>query len=347
MAEENKEELELVEVTEEATNTEETQGESAENQNQEETTSEDEEEFVKNKKSSLIKKILIGVISLLGLVLLSGIVLYFTGFFDEPEPKVENKVTTEKISQTQNDTLQNNEPREYKFDISDINSKKLNKQLALLTNEHLKKDKKNEELEKLENEKKILEEEKRKHQEALAAEEEKLIQEKELLEAKKNELEMQKNELELLKQEALMLKEQLEKDKEVLESIALEKQNMQEEYKKEEVLLIKTQNQENEDVKTEEDKTTQKSEYENPFLLLINVATIKGELYKEYLDKVTTVNPNISLCRDDKNRIEIYYGPFNSNEERKILFEKLKENDFKESFEVELTKEEFNKRCKY
>ena len=83
------------------------------------------------------------------------------------------------------------------------------------------------------------------------------------------------------------------------------------------------------------------------FLKFINVAKIKGSLYKKYLDKITSINTNAILCRDDKNRIEIYFGPFNNDETRTELLNKLISGGFDEAFELELTQEEFNKRCNY
>jgi len=344
MAEENKEdELELTEVTEEASNTNEAEkNDSATEGNNSETENENTEEFVKKDKGPLLKKILIGVIGLLILILLIGVILYFIGFFDEPEIEEKTKPSTTKTAAIKKDTM-TSPNEEYKFDISDINSKKLNKQLALLTNKNLKNTEKEEKLEKIENEKKILEEEKKKHEEELALEEQKLSEEKALLEAKQAELEKQKNELEMLKKEALNLKEQLIQDKEELENMILqttqENETIIEEEKQETVNNTQIEEENNQEIKTNEDM--------NSFLLLINVAKVKGELYKEYLDSVIKINPNISLCRDDKNRIEIYYGPFESEETRKNLFMKLQKNLFKDSYEVELTKEEFNKRCKY
>ena len=79
----------------------------------------------------------------------------------------------------------------------------------------------------------------------------------------------------------------------------------------------------------------------------VNVAKIKGELYKSYLDRITAINTNIKLCRDNLNRIEIYYGPFEENSARSELYKKLQENGIENSYEVELTKEEFDRRCNY
>ena len=83
------------------------------------------------------------------------------------------------------------------------------------------------------------------------------------------------------------------------------------------------------------------------FLSFINVATIKGNLYKSYLDKVEKYDKKISLCRDFKNRIEIYFGPYESQEERLKVFNLLIENGFKEAYLVDFTDEEYNKRCNY
>ena len=68
---------------------------------------------------------------------------------------------------------------------------------------------------------------------------------------------------------------------------------------------------------------------------------------KTILDKVVSVNPNVILCRDDKNRIEIYYGPFKDENERRELLDKLLSNKFDQAYELEFTKDEFNRRCNY
>ena len=83
------------------------------------------------------------------------------------------------------------------------------------------------------------------------------------------------------------------------------------------------------------------------FLPFINVATIKGDLYKEFLDEVLKFDKNASLCRDFKNRIEIYFGPYTSEKERTKVLNNLVENGFKESYSVDFTQEEYEKRCKY
>ena len=271
------------------------------------------EEFVKSKKKSMLSKILIGLIAFLVLLLIIGATLFFLGFFD---PKEEMQPSTQ-----ENQMPIEKEPESYKFDIKDINSKKLNEQLSYLTNKNIKQEK-NEEEEKKENEKRIIEDEKKREEAIYKAQEDALLKEKAAIEEKKIELENEKAQLEAMKHEALLLKQELEANKAKLENIEPIK-----ELVNTEIVPIK--------------KRT------DSFLKLINVAKIKGNLYKKYLDKITTINPNAILCRDDKNKIEIYFGPFENNNKRVELLNKLINKGFDEAFELELTQEEFNKRCNY
>ena len=285
------------------------------------------EEFVKPKKS-ILPKILIGVVAFLLLLLIIGAVLYFTGFFAPKEPiKVEQKeivpAVVEKVETTDNNT--------YKFDVKDINSKKLNEQLANLTNKSIR----TEEVEKKDNEKKSLQEQKHKEDELLKSQENELVAQKAQLEEKKLELEKEKAQLEAMKQQATVLKNELEStnSNSIAEGIpakAIEKTN---------TALDKEIKHQNNTVKNDVNK--------NQFLLFISVAKIKGVLYKKYLDKIVAIDPNVKLCRDDKNRIEIYYGPFENSEERTKLLTKLLNNKFNEAYELEFTQEEYDKRCNY
>ena len=293
------------------------------------------EEFVKPKKNILFK-ILFGIITLLVLLLITGVILYFTGFFSPEEiKKVEQPVVTE-------DTTTKPEPvpeNTYTFDIKDINSKKLNEQLASLTTKNI--NEANKEIsEKKEAEKKAIEEEKKKEEELLKNQESELQKQKAQLEEKRLELEKEKAQLEAMKQQAQVLKEEIEvdinKDKVMVENKALE-------AKKEDTPSLAKSSMPS----VKEEITPEKENNNNQFLLFINVAKIKGVLYKKYLDKITTINPNVKLCRDENNRIEIYYGPFEKNEDRTDLLNKLINNKFNEAYELEFTQEEYDKRCNY
>lgn len=281
------------------------------------------EEFTKSKKKSPISKILIGLIIFLFLLLLVGAILYFLGYFTPKEEIVQTPIQETIVPNKNNEET-------YKFDIKDINSKKLNDQLSFLTNKNINQDK-NDELEKAENERKIIEEQKRREEEAFKEQEDALLKEKAAIEEKKIQLENEKAQLEAMRQEAIQLKVELQANKTKLESISSE--NVKEEITKEALIEI---NQVNSEVKKADG-----------FLKFINVAKIKGSLYKKYLDKITAINPNVILCRDDKNRIEIYYGPFNNDEIRAKLLDKLIDNNIEEAYAVEFTQEEFDKRCNY
>lgn len=291
----------------------------------------------KSKKKSTISKILISVIAFLVFLLLLGTTLYLFGFFT-PEKVVEKEPLKNNVLSTEN------EKENYKFDIKNINSKKLNEQLANLTKKNIYAER-NEELERIENEKKILEEQKRKEEEALKAEEKALQEEKNRIEENKLKLENEKIELEAMRQEALLLKEELEANKIKLEEM---KQDLIK-VEKTTPLIKEVVEEEISNTGTTEavENINEVKEEMNSFLKLINVAKIKGSLYKKYLDSITSIDTNVILCRDDKNRIEIYFGPFENNDSRSSLLNKLIDNGFDEAYELELTKEEFDKRCNY
>ena len=124
---------------------------------------------------------------------------------------------------------------------------------------------------------------------------------------------------------------------------------------------IETQIQTTQVVETLEEETLKKTEpsatfeevavvkkiINSDFVNIINVAKIKGNLQKKYLDKIIAINPNVLLCRDDENIIEIYFGPFDNNETRDELFKKLLNAGFKESYILDMSKDEFDRRCNY
>lgn len=287
------------------------------------------EEFIKPKKS-ILPKILIGIVAFLLLLLIIGLVLYFSGFF---APKEVKKVETPPIVEQPVEKVEAAE-NNYKFDIKDINSKKLNEQLATLTSKNLN-DEKIEELEKKENEKKLVDEQKKKEEDLLKNQETELLKQKSELEQKKLELEREKIHLETMKQQALQLKEELN----ISNTEPTADHNTEKERNVEAINTIPKE--------ALTDKKTEPTDNNSGFLLFINVAKIKGVLYKKYLDKIVAINPNVKLCRDDKNRIEIYFGPFENSEERTKLLTKLLDNKFNEAYELEFTQEEYDKRCNY
>ena len=314
-----------------------------------------EEEVPVQKKQSKIFRILIGAIAVLSIILTIGIILYFTGFFD-PEENMDEKKVEKKIEKKD----------DVNFDNATIDQNKLNKKLTMLTKHEIM------EKEALEAEEKRKEEEKKKkeleaqmkREEALKAkleeEQKKKMQEEKLqeqamqLEEAKKLIEEEKATLKAQQEEFLKLQEEqralLEEQRlEILEQIkeATQKQDMEAKKQEEVKEVVTTMEEEPKEEMVEEVVVEETKTMPNSFLPFINVATVNGKLYKSFLDKIESIEKNISLCRDNKNRIEVYFGPYDSNKERSKAFEKLMNNDFKDAYLIEFTQEEYDKRCKY
>lgn len=333
MAEEKEEEsLELTEDTQEQTDDASSSNEAEQNDAEQIPAIEENQDFAKKKKPNIVKLALFGVIGLLSTILLIGIILYFVGFFDSEDMTEENA----KEAKQEKKQIKKEEP---KFSLKDINTKVLNKELAKLTNKTIKEEQEAQRIKELEEEKERLENEKKVHKEKLQKEEEKLANLKDELEKKKKKLEEERLRLNELKQEALQARDRLLKEKqEPSEEEVLNAIN--------EANMKKVSSQEDKKVAMKEPKENI-NEDSNEFLILINVAKINGELYKDYLDKVLEISSDVKLCRDDNNNIEIYFGPFKDNSSRAMIFEKLQNGDFENSYELEMMKDEFNKRCNY
>lgn len=289
----------------------------------------EQKEDDKKDKTLLIKRVLfitIGVL-LLFLIILATIFIFKS---EESKEPTESSPPIESSAKTNENNTENvpSEPeiKETKFDFNNLEPEKLNEQLELLTNKNMEYQK--------EKEQKILEEEK------------KLSPVFNLVNNLKDKEEIKKEEnsivnLEDNKKEEISKIEEIKEDKK--EEIISEKKDIVTNTNNE----TKTQNEtSNINSNSKKEETTKITE-SLTFVKLINVAKIKGDLNKKYFDKVIEVNANVLLCRDDENIIELYYGPFLEDEIRDNLLSKLIKNGFKEAYSLEMTKEEFDKRCNY
>lgn len=280
-------------------------------------------------KTLLIKRVLfitIGVL-LLFLIILATIFIFKS---EESKEPTESSPPIESSAKTNENNTENvpSEPeiKETKFDFNNLEPEKLNEQLELLTNKNMEYQK--------EKEQKILEEEK------------KLSPVFNLVNNLKDKEEIKKEENSIVssednKKEEISKIEEIKEDKK--EEIISEKKDIATSTSNE----TKTQNEtSNINSNSKKEETTKITE-SLTFVKLINVAKIKGDLNKKYFDKVIEVNANVLLCRDDENIIELYYGPFLEDEIRDNLLSKLIKNGFKEAYSLEMTKEEFDKRCNY
>mgnify|MGYP006340697245 FL=1 len=289
----------------------------------------EQKEDDKKDKTLLIKRVLfitIGVL-LLFLIILATIFIFKS---EESKEPTESSPPVESSAKTNENNIENvpSEPevKETKFDFNNLEPEKLNEQLELLTNKNMEYQK--------EKEQKILEEEK------------KLSPVFNLVNNLKDKEEIKKEENSIVnsednKKEEISKIEEIKEDKK--EEIISEKKDVATSTSNE----TKTQNEtSNINSNSKKEETTKITE-SLTFVKLINVAKIKGDLNKKYFDKVIEVNANVLLCRDDENIIELYYGPFLEDEIRDNLLSKLIKNGFKEAYSLEMTKEEFDKRCNY
>mgnify|MGYP003469761236 FL=1 len=289
----------------------------------------EQKEDDKKDKTLLIKRVLfitIGVL-LLFLIILATIFIFKS---EESKEPTESSPPIESSAKTNENNIENvpSEPeiKETKFDFNNLEPEKLNEQLELLTNKNMEYQK--------EKEQKILEEEK------------KLSPVFNLVNNLKDKEEIKKEENSIVssednKKEEISKIEEIKEDKK--EEIISEKKDIATSTSNE----TKTQNEtSNINSNSKKEETTKITE-SLTFVKLINVAKIKGDLNKKYFDKVIEVNANVLLCRDDENIIELYYGPFLEDSIRDNLLSKLIKNGFKEAYSLEMTKEEFDKRCNY
>lgn len=275
------------------------------------------------KSNNFLRKILIYVIAFLISILVIISIFYIFDFFVSNKEEKNTQVVMESPVQattSQEETqavVKQEEPvkhEEYNFDFNSLDPDKLNEQLSLLTNKNIEQSR----LEKLkaENEKKLLEEKK--------------INEP------------------VLKDNATTQNETTKTENGKTQNETLKNNNpvLNQNSSTNEKIPTKTSNEQT--IKKEDTSTQQTTETSNPtFIKLINVAKIKGELKKNFLDKVISISPNVHLCRDEENIIELYFGPFSDDETRKELYNKLVSKGFKEAYELEMTQEAFDKSCNY
>lgn len=308
----------------------------------------DQDSIPVQKKQPKIYKILIGIAGFLALILIAGAVLYFTGFFDPkpvetptPAPQEAQKVEVKK---------------EVQFNSEEIDKQALNKKLSMLTkHEIMNKEEleaqenriKEEERLKKEEEERIIEEKRKEEEARLAAQYAKIEEEKQALEEQQNRIKQQQEDF--LKQQQALLEEIEMQKAQFLADIENKKMLEEPTLAQEPVQTMENppmDEMNNENTPLEEEKEG-KIATNLSFMSFINVAIIKGELYKSFLDNIQKVDQTISLCRDDKNRIEIYSGPYYSEKEREKAFNTFIQKGFKEAYYVDLTQEEYMKRCKY
>lgn len=307
-------------------------------------------------KANLIKKALIAGIAILVIFLLIILVLILTkkpnSVEEAPSAQVASQIeqnieTVENKQLNENQTVQNEES-DFKFDFNNLEPDKLNEQLELLTNKNLEQ-KALEELSLLEKEEKkssnassIFVESDSKTENSINSAQESVNNEVLVLndvEEKNIEINSETKESETIENsdEPIETKTILEDEKKEPASNIKQKIEISKESKS---LIVFEDKSKNEDT-----KASDINKYE--FLKIISVAKIKGNLKKSYYDKIYNIDSSVLLCRDSLGNIEIYFGPFKDNTKQENLLNRLLEAGFSEAYNLEMEKEEFNKRCNY
>jgi hypothetical protein len=289
-----------------------------------------------------LKLAIIGIAGVIVLLLLSGLVMYFMGVFDEPEPVVVKKDlnTTKKVPKDQVKVIKYTTLKKVDFKISDIDVNRLNGRLAVLTksnvlNQEELKSQKLKEKERLKN----LDKEKEFIEFAKANKEEPLV-DKVLKKEEQNDLikttNIQNNpdikaettieETKQLQQEVVEMPK--EKETETLP---------QEEVKKEIV-------EETTEVEANEPEEVQKEEK----LKFVLANSLKYKFFKDILTKTTSKEASISICSDQDGRTVMYIGPFENEDMQKNMHSLIVQEDSNiQSNTSEITTEEFNTRCNF
>ena len=83
------------------------------------------------------------------------------------------------------------------------------------------------------------------------------------------------------------------------------------------------------------------------FLKFAQIATIKQHLYLSFLHQIREIDKRISVCRNDLNVIQIFVGPFENDEDRKEVLNKINQHIVHDAFAIDFTQEEFDKRCNF
>jgi len=275
-------------------------------------------------KAKKLKIIIIIVGSLLGLVIISFLVMYFMGIFD-PEPVIEKKEDTNatKIIKDPNkiEVVKYTTLKKVIFKESDIDKERLNNKLLELTkykvlnNEELEAQKLAEKnrLFELEREKELLEFSKNNHEEAIFEKQE--LDEARVIDKKTK---FKKETFSIVKDDVIITNNMpevvLPKEEVVLPKIEVEVEKSPE-------VIIETLN-------------------------YVTTHSLKYSLFKSLVQETNTNQARISICNNESGKTTIYIGPFETKELQNKMIELIQKKNNKIDVSPEnITEVEFNTRC--
>lgn len=304
--------------------------EEAPSETSQEPTQEDTQEYGVQKKLGKLQKILIGVVGSLILIVVIGLILFLTGFFDPEEP------IAEPTDQTQTQTEQPivEEKPKYVFKSEDIDENRLNKKLALLTKYELVEDPEIEEQKALEQQAIINNINPQQEQNQQEQTNEQKVEQ--LVTNNKEETTEETNQQEQSTNQTTQ--EEQPNDQTTNEVV-------QETTEKPDLVLEIAQ--ENTDQNDEADSLIPPVYEGEKFLKFIQVATLQYKLYNSFLSQIKDIDARISICKYKENQTQIFIGPFENETNRDMLIKKINATIVNDAFKIEFTQEEFDSRCNF
>ena len=335
----------------------------------------DDGENLTQKKAKKLNKVLVIVVGVLVGVLLIGLILFFIGVFDseeEPTATPANASSEQQAtSQTPDGTNQaTQQPVEiaipsYEFKTTDINVPRLNKKLQALVDAPIVG---------TENDSEELTQVIPQNLENNVAEGTFFDEELEALLPKEEQI--QKNEQPIIATTEQTTPIDLEQNTNIVNntvSSEVQTSNVEtktvSEPKKEELVDNKNIDKESKGTKKEVNQVTTVAKTEQPsnnnkttntkhepeikkngnssshFLKFIQVATLKYQLYTQFLREIKAVDARISICQNNDGRIQIFIGPFLDDKQRSFVIEQINKSVVNDAFGLEFTQEEYFRRC--
>ncbi len=81
--------------------------------------------------------------------------------------------------------------------------------------------------------------------------------------------------------------------------------------------------------------------------LFIQISTLKLNQFKSFIKKAKLVNANLSICKDINGKTQVFIGPFQSEDIREKILKTLSKKKITETKNLNLSKEEFERRCSF
>jgi ABC-type multidrug transport system fused ATPase/permease subunit len=339
----NANEVEKEETKEETK--EEAKNENNEDENEEEQTPKDKFAFLKKikflqidenlseeeKKQAKLKIIIIGIGGLIVFTILIGVVLFFLGVFDPPEEIAPKQTTNKKKISTRESVKITSRTRQkqIKFSISQINTKRLNKKLKLLTKYEILEEDAIEKLKAIEKEKAYKRQQQERldrfarnnKEEALTSDE--VSDDKLLFKKVKN---RDKNEDDAEEFLFKQVKNKTKKKKEIKQVAKNQRQDDKKTIKKQDSKVVKTV------------VTNQKA--------FVKIPITKLAKFKSFISKAKLLKVNLSICKNNIKKTQIFLGPFKTAKMRDKLIKTLNKKQKTYIKNIDITDEEFNKSCK-